>query len=207
MKVMTFALAGLLLTPMQAAAQAPAPPPGTGARLQLDNLDHLASLATETVNVTIDPAMLKMAAGLLKNERQNDAALAMLNDIQGIYVRSFEFDRDNAYSQDDVKAVRTQLAAPGWSRMVEVESKGNRSEEKNGVKTTSGGFELVQIYGWRDGNQPGGLAILVAEPRELTVVNIVGPIDLAKLGALQGQFGIPFLPHVASPGAPAPPKR
>jgi hypothetical protein len=31
----------------------------------------------------------------------------------------------------------------------------------------------------------------VAEPTELTVVNIVGPIDVAKLGELEGHFGIP----------------
>ena len=38
------------------------------------------------------------------------------------------------------------------------------------------------------------LAILVAEPRELTVVNIVGPIDLTRLAAMRGQFGIPNVP-------------
>ena len=199
MKTTTFVLGCLLLAPAGALAQGPSTPPGTGARLQLDHLDRLAAQATETVNITIDPAMLKMAAGLLKNERQNDAALAVLEDIQGIYVRSFEFDRDNAYTEDDVNAVRTQLAGPGWSRMVEVESKAERSADRNGVKTASSGFELVQIYGWREGNQSGGLAILVAEPRELTVVNIVGPIDLMKLGALQGQFGIPALPAVTDP--------
>jgi hypothetical protein len=57
------------------------------------------------------------------------------------------------------------------------------------------GGSLVQVYGWREGNQPGGLAILVAEPRELRIVNIVWPFDLARLGALQGQFGIPVLPR------------
>jgi hypothetical protein len=187
MKIMTLALALLLIAPGAALAQ--------GARLQLDFLDRLEAQAVESVNITIDPAMLKMAAGLLDSDRRNDAALAMLNDIQGIYVRSFEFDRDNAYTQGDVDDVRKQLAAPGWSRMVEVETRAERSAEKNGVKTSAGGLELVQVYGWREGNQSGGLAILVAEPRELTIVNIVGPIDLARLGALQGQFGIPVLPR------------
>jgi hypothetical protein len=31
----------------------------------------------------------------------------------------------------------------------------------------------------------------VAEPRELTVVNIVDPIDLSKVGAIEGEFGVP----------------
>ena len=32
-----------------------------------------------------------------------------------------------------------------------------------------------------------------AEPREFTVVNIVGPVDLEKLAGLEGQFGIPHI--------------
>lgn len=56
-----------------------------------------------------------------------------------------------------MSAVRKQLAAPGWSRLVTVDSKRDR--------------ELVEIYSWREGNEAGGLAILVSEPKELTVVN------------------------------------
>jgi hypothetical protein len=33
--------------------------------------------------------------------------------------------------------------------------------------------------------------IISAEPKEFTVVNIVGPVDLEKLAGLEGQFGIP----------------
>ncbi len=41
------------------------------------------------------------------------------------------------------------------------------------------------------GEQIAGLVIISAEPRELTLVNIVGPVDLDKLASLEGQFGIP----------------
>jgi len=43
------------------------------------------------------------------------------------------------------------------------------------------------------GEQITGLAVLSIEPREFTVVNIVGPIDLDKLSKLEGQFGVPDL--------------
>jgi len=36
-----------------------------------------------------------------------------------------------------------------------------------------------------------GLVILSAEPKELTVVNIVGPINLDQLSDLGGHLGIP----------------
>ena len=163
-------LAFLLAAPSAALAQ----------RLQLDHLDRLGSQATNTVNLTLDPGLLRMAAAILTGQRQADVALGVLNDLQGIYIRSFEFDRDNAYPQSDVDAVRKQLEAPGWSPLVQVDGRNDR--------------EVVQIYSWREGDVSRGMAILVAEPRELTVVNIVGSIDLTRLGALQGQFGIPRLP-------------
>jgi hypothetical protein len=36
-----------------------------------------------------------------------------------------------------------------------------------------------------------GLAVLSVNPKELTVVNIIGPVDLEKLSKLEGQFGVP----------------
>jgi hypothetical protein len=38
-----------------------------------------------------------------------------------------------------------------------------------------------------------GLAVIAAEPREFTIVNIVGSIDLANISQLGGEFGIPEL--------------
>ena len=181
MKILIAALVALLAVPAGARAQ--------GARLQLDTLDRLAALAEEQVNVTIDTEMLKLAGAFMQN---GDAAVKeMVAGLRGIYVRSFKFGRPNAYRPDDVNAIRNQLTAPGWSRMVTAEKKGDG--------------ELVEIYNWREGAASGGLAILVAQPAELTIVNIVGPIDLAKLGALQGQFGIPPLTGSLPPASPPPP--
>ena len=37
----------------------------------------------------------------------------------------------------------------------------------------------------------GGLALIVAEKKELTIINLVGRIDLAQLASLGGVMGIP----------------
>jgi hypothetical protein len=37
------------------------------------------------------------------------------------------------------------------------------------------------------------MALIATEPRELTIVNIVGAIDLDKLHKLEGHFGVPGL--------------
>ena len=41
--------------------------------------------------------------------------------------------------------------------------------------------------------QISGLAVLATDPKEITVVNIVGPVDLEKLSELEGNFGVPVL--------------
>jgi hypothetical protein len=43
------------------------------------------------------------------------------------------------------------------------------------------------------GEQISGLAVLAVDPKELTIVNIIGPVDLNKLSQLEGQFGVPEL--------------
>jgi hypothetical protein len=169
---------------------APAPAFAQGARLQLDGLNHLSERSAEVVDVTIDPAMLQFASGFLSNQKQDEAAMKdLISGLTGVYVKSFEFDRDGVYNDSDVEGIRRQLKTPGWTRLVNIDSKRER--------------ELVEMYMWRQGEQTGGLAILVAGPRELTVVNIVGRIDLTKLGALQGFMGIPRIPGVPPAGKPS----
>jgi len=38
-----------------------------------------------------------------------------------------------------------------------------------------------------------GLAIIASEPRQFTIVNIVGAVDVEKLHQLEGRFGVPKL--------------
>ena len=102
----------------------------------------------------------------------------MLAGLKGVYVKSFEFETEGQYSAADVEAIRTQLRGPNWSRLVGVNSK------------REGNFE---VYLLMNGEQIGGLVVLHTDVKELTVVNIVGPVDLQKLARLEGQMGIPDL--------------
>jgi hypothetical protein len=71
------------------------------------------------------------------------------------------------------------LKAPGWSRIVSAHSKRNGDNSDVYLKTNAG--------------QISGLAIIVTEPRELTIVNIVGSIHPEDIRDLGGHFGIPKL--------------
>ena len=55
-----------------------------------------------------------------------------------------------------------------------------------------------------ENNQAIGLALIASEPRQFTIVNIVGAIDLDKLHKLEGQFGVPKLDIDVPKAAPTP---
>src|SRR5262245_51168483 len=147
-------------------------------RLRLTSLDSLAGKASETVDVNIDERLMKMAAKVLSSDDDGAEIKKLVEGVKGIYVKSFEFEHENEYSAADVDDIRAQLRLPGWSKLVNVTSK----KEGN-----------VEVYVLFNGDTVGGLAILSTEPKELTVVNIVGPVDLEKLAKFEGQFGIPDL--------------
>src|SRR5258708_38420872 len=146
------------------------------ARLELKNLEKLTSLASDTTDVSLDGDLLQMAANFTaKGGEDTRKATEMLRGLKGIYVKSFEFDKPNQYSSADVEAIRSQLAVPGWKKIVATHSK----------------KETNEIYLMKDGNNKvPGMAILVAELQELTLVNIGSQIDMEKLCELSGTIGV-----------------
>jgi uncharacterized protein DUF4252 len=148
-----------------------------GARLQIDQLDSLANRASETVDVKLDERLMLTAAKIF-SEKDDADIKEILKGLKGIYVKSFEFDKEGQYSQADVESVMSQLRGGAWSKVV-------------GVKSRNG--DNVEVYLMMQGDQIQGMAVISAEPKEFTVVNLVGPVNLEKLSKLEGQFGVPDL--------------
>lgn len=166
-------LAATLGAPLATAAPA--------ALLKLPQFEALAARASESVDVSLDSSLLGLAAGFLDPSNPEDAdAKELLAGLKGIYVRNYTFDQDMVYPAAEVEALRRQLAAPAWQQLVRV-----RSEKEH---------SSVDIFMSVDQGKANGLAIIVTEPREFTVVNIVGSIDLQKLRRLEGKFGVPRVP-------------
>ncbi len=144
------------------------------------DVEKLSAKAKETVEVTMDGPMLRWASKFLSAEDPEEAKCAKLvANLKGIYVRSFEFDKEGAYSPADVDALRSQLHPPVWSRVV-----GVRSEHDG---------DNVDIFFKMEDEKMAGIVIIAAEARELTFVNIVGPLEIDQLADLGGEFGIPKL--------------
>lgn len=147
-------------------------------RIQLSSLDHLAAKAKQTIDVNIDERLIRITSKFLSDDDDEKKIKELVTGIKGIYVKSFEFENDAEFSAADVETIRAQLRGPGWTRLVGVASK------KDGN---------LEVYLLLTGEKVGGLAVLHTGDRELTVVNIVGPVDLDKLAQLDGQLGIPDL--------------
>ena len=148
-------------------------------RIQMGSLDHLAAKASQSVDVSVDERLMKMAAKVFSDQDADEREIKKLVEgLKGIYVKSFEFDTSGQYTAADLESIRSQLRGPGWTRLVNVSSK------------KDGNLEVYLLF---NGQLVGGLAVVHSDDKELTVVNLVGPVDLDKLAKLEGQFGIPEL--------------
>ena len=142
------------------------------------NLDfpELEERADEVVDVTLDASMLRLGARFLRGHDPDERAVRdMIHGLQGIYVRSYEFSKEGEYDRSLADRLKSQLGAT-WKPLVTVRSKTK---------------ENVNIMADMRGDRVIGLVIISAEPREFTIVNIQGPIDIDRLADLSGQFGIP----------------
>ena len=147
------------------------------AKLQLDSLNKLADKAARVTDVTLDGSLLQFAVSMIEKADDGDEDVAQLKsimkDLKGIYVKSFEFDETSQYTKADVEAVRAQITTR-WTKIVQsIDKRTNEHDE---------------IYLLKNGNRVDGIVILVAEPKELTVVNIVGNVPVEKIGALEHHF-------------------
>jgi len=149
------------------------------ARIQTSQLDALAAKASETVDVNIDESLMQMTARFLSSKDPDEAKVkALVNGLKGIYVKSFEFESEGQYSAADLESIRVQLRGSAWSKVVNINSKKEGS---------------IEVYLMHVAGNINGLAVLAFEPKEIMVVNIVGPVDLEKLSDLEGNFGVPVL--------------
>jgi hypothetical protein len=144
----------------------------------------LAARATHTTEVTLDKTMLAFASKFMdgknddgKDDPDDKAVKQMIQNLRGVYVRDYEFDKDHAYSAEELEGLRKYFESSDWSPMVKDRTKGKS--------------EGTDIYVKLVNNQMQGLFILDAEPKELSLVMILGPIDIDKLSELGGNFGIP----------------
>ncbi|HNU08937.1 MAG TPA: DUF4252 domain-containing protein, partial [Pyrinomonadaceae bacterium] len=149
------------------------------ARLDFDRLNYLESKASEVVEVNVEGKMLDLAKRVLTKSKDVDAqkVAEAVKGLQGIYVRVYNFDKEQEYNESDVDAIRAQLRTPGWEKLVNVRSK--RENQK------------IDVFTMFTGDTMSGVAVVLSEAKSIAVVNVIGPIDIDLLVELSGKLSIP----------------
>jgi hypothetical protein len=137
---------------------------------------QLAARATHVTEVTLDKNMLAFAGKFLDKDKDDQTVKQMIQNLTGVYVRDYEFEKEHEYSEEDVDGLRKYFENSDWSPMVR--------------ERTKGMAEGTDVYLKLVNGQMQGLFVLDAEEKELSLVLILGPIDLNNLGKLGGNFGI-----------------
>ena len=144
----------------------------------------LASRASDVTEVTLGKNMLAFAAKIMNGKNDDDAeARRLIEGLDGIYVRDYEFDKEGQFSAEEVEQLRKYFETNEWSSIVK------ERERKRGESTDV----MVKLVN----GESHGMFILDVEPKELTIVLILGPIHMDDLGKLKGIGGLSVLGDVA----------
>src|SRR5579863_8509516 len=169
-------LAGAVLVTTARAqdSQLPLPPPVE---------KELAAKASNVTEVTLGKNMLAFAAKFMNGKDQDEAATRhLIEGLDGIYVRDYEFDKEGEYSMEDIQKLRAFFETSEWTPIV-------HSRERKSGETTDVLLKMVN-------GETHGMFVLSAEPKELSIVLILGPVHMEDLGKLKGIGGLSSLGDV-----------
>jgi hypothetical protein len=163
-----------LALPAEAFGQAPAVSPlPLPPQLEKD----LAAKAANVTEVTLNKDMLGFASKFMNGKDKDEANVnQLIQGLDGIYVREYEFDKEGQYSMDEIDKLRQAFETPEWTPLV-------RDRERKGAEMTDIMVKMVN-------GKNKGMFILSAEPKELSIVLILGNIRMDQLGMLKGIGGL-----------------
>ena len=169
--ILTLLVASLAAT---TAAQDPA-------RLNFDRLNGLEAKALDVVEVNVDGKLLDLAKRV--TTKLNDAEARTIGQaisgLRGVYVRVYNFEKDNEYDPAEVDAIRSQLTSPGWDKVANVRSRRNNQK--------------IDIFTMFSGDRMDGVAVVMSDTKSVALVNVIGMIDIELLIELskKGQLQMP----------------
>jgi hypothetical protein len=151
------------------------------------NYKEIAGLknAESLSEVYLEETLLKMVAGMA-NSKSDDAG-DLIGGLKLVQVNEYKIDLNTvAEMEGSLEMMDKSLQAKNWDRIVRTNSKGN----------------LTNIYVMKTSGEFAGLTILSLSKRDkeekseapygkVTCVNIVGKIDMSKIGKLTKELNLP----------------
>jgi len=140
--------------------------------LKLSVFEKLKEKASDVTDLNLSKDLLGLGASFL-GKGDGDAAKVkkLVEGMQGIVIKSLEFEKEGMYGNADIMALIAELGAPGWNLVISADENKNRK-----------GREIARIWIKTGSNgEFGGMRIMSAEPRELSVIEIMGKVSLEDL--------------------------
>jgi len=154
-----FAVAALAVPALAQTAQLP---------LSLPIEKELAARASEATEITLDKKMLSLASRVMDgNDTYDDATRKLIENLDGIYIRNYEFDKEGLFTTEQVEQLRKYFETGEWSSLV-------RNRDR---KTGESSDIMVKLVN----GESHGLFILNVEPKEISIVLVLGPIQMSDL--------------------------
>ena len=139
-----------------------------GAKVKMD-FQQLEESADEVVEVNLEGETLEQGSKLLAiRQGVSGSVKGLLSGLKGIYRRTYRFSLGKSYETSTVAEFEQKMSGGGWSPVLNVEDK-----KKN---------EAVSIYSYRKAEDgESGVTVVSRDSSEVTVVNIVGDVDIEAL--------------------------
>jgi hypothetical protein len=139
---------------------------------------ELKATATDSVDITFGPSLLGMVGWMMDDHDPASADLKKtVQGLKSVQIRSYRFKEDFTYPKMELDALRAQLSQPGWSQLVKV-----RDRDKK---------ENVDVYIALENRTIHGVTIIASGLRELTIVNVVGTVNLDQVEGIRKTFASP----------------
>jgi hypothetical protein len=106
-------------------------------------------------------------------DKDDASTKKLVEGLDGIYIRNYEFAKEGAYTKEEIDQLRAYFTNGGeWKSLVKEHSQKDGESSDIMVKMVNG--------------QNHGMFILTAEPKEISIVFILGPIQMDELKHLNG---------------------
>ena len=152
----------------------------TSAKLDIDT-EELKSQADEVVEVNLDGKALEQGSKLLAvRSGISNSFKSVMGSIKGIYRFTYRFALGNPYDIDAMENLHRQMTDGGWAPMIDVQNQ----KENTGLT----------VYSFTsEDDAPNGITVISNDPSEITVLNLVGDVDLEALATVGETLGMPVM--------------
>lgn len=142
--------------------------------VDFSELDRIAG-SEPNVEVSLKEPLLNLITNILRNN--DEMAAQFISTLTRVNVRVFDSSRiDTALMASTMSSIAQRLDASGWDRVVRVRE---GSDHVDVYFRLSDASDMIQ-----------GIAIMVTEPDETVLVNIVGNISPEDISAIGARFDI-----------------